>query len=156
MLVFTCWKGPGSNGAVMRALIIAAALLGLLLVAAGAAGGHNSVPLEATARWHSAFLYGFVHTVAAIIAAILPFRNWLQTAAGWAFILSVPMFSGVQIGKIMLGGIAMTPTPLDGLGFLVPAGGVAFIAGWLLMGLSAAMAERRDGDPRDEYPPNDR
>ena len=52
----------------MRALIIAASLLGLLLVAAGAAGGHNSVPLEATSRWHSAFLYGFVHALAAAIA----------------------------------------------------------------------------------------
>jgi uncharacterized membrane protein YgdD (TMEM256/DUF423 family) len=128
----------------MRALIVAAALLGLLLVAAGAAGGHALVPSEATVRWQSAFLYGFVHTLAAIIAAILPFRNLMQYAAGWAFILSVPLFSGVQIGKIMLGGIAATPTPLDAVSFLVPVGGVAFIAGWLLLGLSAAVAQRRD------------
>ncbi|MEQ1780180.1 MAG: DUF423 domain-containing protein [Hyphomonadaceae bacterium] len=127
----------------MRALIIAASLLGLLLVAAGAAGGHNSVPLEATSRWHSAFLYGFVHALAAAIAAILPFRSRLQYAAGWAFIVSVPMFAGVQIGKIMLGGIAMTPTPLDGLSFLVPFGGAAFILGWLLLGLSAALAPKQ-------------
>ena len=29
-------------------------------------------------------------------------------------------------------------------GFLVPMGGVAFIAGWLLLGLSAAIARRED------------
>lgn len=128
----------------MRALIIASALAGLLLVAAGASGGHSSVPLEAVTRWQSAFLYGFVHTLAAFGAALLPFDGWLKLAAGWAFIISVPLFSGVQIGKIMLGGIAMTPTPLDGLSFLVPVGGVFFILGWLLVGLSAAMARRPD------------
>lgn len=127
----------------MRALIIVASLLGLLLVAAGAAGGHALVPLEATARWQSAFLYGFVHVLAAALAAILPFRNWLQYAGGWAFVVSVPLFSGVQIGKIMLGGIAMAPTPLDGLSFLVPFGGAAFILGWLLLGLSAALAPKQ-------------
>jgi uncharacterized membrane protein YgdD (TMEM256/DUF423 family) len=128
----------------MRALIVAAALLGLLLVAAGAAGGHSAVPLEAAVRWQSAFLYGFAHTLAAMIAAILPFRNILQYVAGWCFVLSVPLFSGVQIGKIMLGGIAMTPTPLDAVSFLVPVGGVAFIAGWLLVGLAAAIARQPD------------
>jgi uncharacterized membrane protein YgdD (TMEM256/DUF423 family) len=128
----------------MRALIVAAALLGLLLVAAGAAGAHT-VPVDAGPRWQSALLYGFVHTLAAAIAAMLPFRSWLRIASGWAFIVAVALFSGVQIGKIMLAGIATGPTPLDSLGFLVPIGGVAFIAGWLLMGLSAAMAQR----PRD-------
>ena len=127
----------------MRALIIAASFLALLLVAAGAAYGHSVVPLESAGRWHSAFLYGFVHVLAAGFAAILPFRNWMQYAAGWAFVISVPLFSGVQIGKIALGGIAMTPTPLDGLTMLVPIGGAAFILGWLLGGLSAALAPRQ-------------
>jgi uncharacterized membrane protein YgdD (TMEM256/DUF423 family) len=37
----------------------------------------------------------------------------------------------------------MTPTPLDGLSFLVPFGGAAFILGWLLLGLSAALAPKQ-------------
>jgi uncharacterized membrane protein YgdD (TMEM256/DUF423 family) len=126
----------------MRALVIAASLLGLLLVAAGASGGHGNVPVEAMTRWQSAFMYGFVHTLAALLAAIMPFRNWMQIAAGWFFILSVVLFSGVQIGKIMLAGIALAPTPFDNVGFLVPAGGVAFITGWLMLGLSALMPPR--------------
>lgn len=137
----------------MRAIIVASALLGLLLVAAGAAGAH-AVPIEANRQWQSALLYGFVHTLAAIVAAILPFRNLLQFASGWAFVLSVLLFSGVQIGKIMLAGIPTVPTPLDNLTFLVPIGGIAFIVGWLLLGLSAAMSPgpRR---PADEDHPVD-
>lgn len=127
----------------MRALIVAAALLGLLLVAAGAAGAHT-VPIDAGPRWQSAILYGFVHALATAVVAILPFRSWLQIASGWCFVVAVVLFSGVQIGKIMLAGVSAGPTPLDTLGFLVPIGGVAFIAGWLMMGLSAAMARRRD------------
>lgn len=129
----------------MRAVVVAAALLGLLLVAAGAAGAHT-VPVDAGPRWQSALLYGFVHTLAAVVAVMLPFRSWLQIASGWAFVISVILFSGTQIAKIMLAGIPVGPTPLDSLGFLVPAGGVAFIVGWLLMGLSAATAQKRERD----------
>ncbi|MDP3493717.1 MAG: DUF423 domain-containing protein [Hyphomonadaceae bacterium] len=132
----------------MRSIIVAAALLGLLLVAAGAAGAHT-VPIDANRQWESALLYGFVHTLAAILAAILPFRSWLQIASGWAFVISVTLFSGVQIAKIMMAGIPVAPTPLDNLTFLVPVGGVAFIVGWLLLGLSAAMAPRQSAD-RDQ------
>lgn len=132
----------------MRSIIVAAALLGLLLVAAGAAGAHT-VPVDANRQWQSALLYGFVHTLAAIAAATLPFRSWLKIASGWAFVLSVTLFSGVQIGKIMMAGIPGAPTPLDNLTFLIPVGGVAFIVGWLLLGLSAAMAPRQSRDVAD-------
>ena len=127
----------------MRPLMIAAALTGLLLVAAGAAGGHT-VPVEAVSRWQTAFMYGYVHALGALLAAALPFRGWIHLAGGWAFIASVPLFSGVQIAKIMMGGIPMTPTPFDTLTFLVPVGGVFFIVGWLMIGLAAAMGPRSD------------
>ena len=125
----------------MRAIVVAAALLGLLLVAAGAAGAHT-VPIEATRQWDSALLFGFVHTLAAIVAATLPLRSMLQIISGWFFVVSVVLFAGVQIGKIMLAGIAAGPTALDGLTFLIPIGGIAFIVGWLLLGLSAAFAPK--------------
>ena len=133
----------------MRALIIGAALVGLLLVAAGAAGGHT-IALDMATRWQTAFMYGYVHVLAALVAALLPFQGWLAKAGGWAFLAGVPLFSGVQIGKIMLGGIALTPTPLDNLTVLVPFGGAAFILGWLMVGLSAAMAQRPDEADEDD------
>ena len=83
----------------MRALIVAASLLGLLLVAAGAAGAHT-VPIDAGPRWQSAILYGFVHALAAAVSAILPFRSRLQIVAGWCFVAAVVLFSGVQIGRL--------------------------------------------------------
>lgn len=132
----------------MRAIIVAAALLGLLLVAAGAAGAH-SIPIEATRQWESALLYGFVHTLAAIVAACLPFRSALKIISGWFFIASVVLFGGIQIGKIMLAGIPSHPTPLDGLTFLIPVGGVCFIVGWLLLGLTAAFAQRTGSQAGD-------
>lgn len=121
----------------MRGLVVAASLLGLLLVAAGAAGAH-SVPVDAGAQWQSAVTYGFVHTLATLAAALMPFRNRLQLASGWAFVAAVVMFSGVQMAKILWAGMmGVVATPLDPLSFLVPIGGMAFIAGWLLLGLSA-------------------
>ncbi len=127
----------------MRAIIVAAALLGLLLVAAGAAGAHT-IPIDATRQWESALLYGFVHAIAAIVAVTLPFRSTLKLISGWFFIVSVVLFAGVQIGKIMLAGIPTHPTPLDGLTLLIPIGGICFIVGWLLLGLTAAFAQRTD------------
>jgi uncharacterized membrane protein YgdD (TMEM256/DUF423 family) len=61
-------------------------------------------------------------------------------------IAGVLLFSGLQILTLVLGGIPMTPTPLDQLGFLVPAGGVAFISGWLLLGLSGLRPALSDED----------
>lgn len=88
----------------MRATVAAALFGSAVAVAAGAAGAHT-VPIDANKQWQAALLYGFVHTLAAVVAAIMPFRSRLQLASGWAFILSVVMFSGIQIGKIMLAGI---------------------------------------------------
>jgi uncharacterized membrane protein YgdD (TMEM256/DUF423 family) len=123
----------------MRALVVAASILGLLLVAAGASGAH-SIPIAEVRQWDNALLYGFVHTLAAIAAVLLPFRNRLQLASGWAFVAAVVLFSGEQIGKQLWAGMAgASSTPLDGLTMLIPIGGVAFIAGWLLMGLAALM-----------------
>lgn len=135
----------------MRIIVIAAALLGLLLVAAGAAGAHLA-PIEAGPRWQGAILYGFVHTLAALAAALLPFRSRLRLAAGWGFILGVALFSGVQIMTIMLAGPDGAPGPLDGFAMLVPLGGVGFIAGWLMLGLAAANADGRgqDEDSREQ------
>lgn len=121
----------------MRALVVAASVCGLVLVAAGAIGAH-AVPVEATGRWDGALLYGFVHTLAALVAALLPFRTRIQLASGWAFMAGVVLFSGVQIAKMM--SASNGASPFDALTMLVPVGGLAFMAGWLLLGLSALLS----------------
>jgi len=120
----------------MRTLGVAAAVCGLALVAAGAAGAHM-VPVEAAGRWDGALLYGFVHTLAALAAAFAPMRGRLSAASGWAFVLGVILFSGVQIARMMTASEGVSP--FDVLSVLVPVGGIAFMTGWVLLGLAALM-----------------
>ena len=123
----------------MKSLVIAASICGFLLVATGAIGAHM-IPVEAKDRWDGALLYGFVHTLAVLGAALLPVGGRLRLISGWAFFAGVVLFSGIQIAK------AMTATdgasPLDGLTMLVPVGGIAFMTGWLLLGASALLARK--------------
>jgi uncharacterized membrane protein YgdD (TMEM256/DUF423 family) len=114
-----------------------------MLVAAGAIGAH-AVPVEATGRWDGALLYGFVHTLAALGAALLPFRSRLQLASGWAFIAGVVLFSGVQIAKMLSASEGVSP--FDALTMLVPVGGLAFMSGWVLLGLSALLSRKAGQD----------
>ena len=51
------------------------------------------------------------------------------TAAGWCFIAGTILFSGSLY--------AMTFTGIRALGAITPLGGVAFIAGWLLLAVAA-------------------
>jgi uncharacterized membrane protein YgdD (TMEM256/DUF423 family) len=122
-------------------LVVVASVCGLALLAAGAAGAHM-VPVAAANQWDGALLYGFVHTLAALAAALGPMRGRLAVASGWAFLAGVVLFSGIQLAKMMVAG-AGGSSP-DALTMLVPVGGVAFMAGWLLLGLAALMQQRRE------------
>ncbi len=128
----------------MRALTVAAAICGLALVAVGAIGAHL-VPIEGRSRWDGALLYGFVHTLAALAVALLPMRGRISLGSGWAFIAGVLLFSGVQIAKAMTASDGVSP--LDGLTMLVPVGGIAFMAGWGLLGLAALLGGRVSEKP---------
>lgn len=120
----------------MKSLVIVAVVCGCSLVAAGAAGAHL-IPIEAAKQWDAALLYGFVHTLAALAAAFAPFPGRLSSASGWAFIAGVVLFSGIQIATMIAsGGGASAP---EALSMLVPIGGMAFMAGWLLLGAAALM-----------------
>jgi uncharacterized membrane protein YgdD (TMEM256/DUF423 family) len=121
----------------MRPLTVAAAICGLLLVAAGATGAHM-IPIENRGGWDGAILYGFIHTLAAVMAAFSPFRGEIRIAAGWSFIAGVVLFSGIQIVRLM------APGSLGFAGPLVPVGGIAFMIGWVLIGASAVLSRRYD------------
>jgi uncharacterized membrane protein YgdD (TMEM256/DUF423 family) len=127
----------------MRALVVAASVCGLLLAAAGAIGAH-AVPVEAASGWDSALLYGFVHTLAGLATALLPFRSRIQIASGWMFIAGVVLFSGVQIAKTLSASEGVSP--FAALTMLVPVGGLAFMSGWLLLGLSALLSRNAGQD----------
>jgi uncharacterized membrane protein YgdD (TMEM256/DUF423 family) len=154
----------------MRSLTVTAAVCGLLLVAAGAAGAHLVARSEAVAgvenmvvslwefpadRWNNAVLYGFVHTLAALFAARTSGRSVPGAISAWAFLAGVLLFSGAQIATLLHAGLAgvaapqpldQPPTPFDALAPLVPVGGLAFMAGWVLLGASALWPARTADD----------
>ncbi len=126
----------------MRALIIAAGILGFLLVLAAAGGAHLVVAEVRAAdpdsrllrQWDRAILFGLVHTLGALVcAAVAEGSRRLKLVSGWAFVGGVVLFSGVQVARI-----AGANLP----GVLVPIGGLSFLAGWLLLAASAAAAKR--------------
>jgi uncharacterized membrane protein YgdD (TMEM256/DUF423 family) len=131
----------------MRLLTFFAAICGLILTAMGAIGAHLIVPSGAGAAdplgaelalrsWNSAILFGFVHTLAALIAARTPRPGAANAAAGWLFLAGVALFSFSLILKAVL--LAQSPAgDFGGVTMLAPVGGIAFMLGWIGLGVSA-------------------
>lgn len=125
-----------------RALIALGALLGALGVAAGAFGAHGlegAVTPERLETFGTAARYHLIHALALVLvgtiglfasrtdATNLPSR-WLSFV-GYLFVGGVVLFSG----SLYL--LVLTDTPW--LGAITPLGGVCFIAGWLLLSITA-------------------
>ena len=111
-----------------RPLFIAAGLLGFSGVALGAFGAHGlKAVLEVagqTDNWGKAVFYQLVHAV-----ALLALANWPNQAIkriGTFWTVGVVMFSG-SLYWLALGG------PIKLLWPVTPLGGLALLAGWLLL-----------------------
>jgi uncharacterized membrane protein YgdD (TMEM256/DUF423 family) len=129
----------------MRFLLAAAALCGFALVGMGAVGAHMvAAGAIDGGRWNSAMLYGFVHTLAVVLALSVPLRSVARITAAGAFLAGVLFFSGVQIARLGWSGLndGSTLTPFDALSPLVPVGGLAFMAGWIALGVAALIGKR--------------
>ena len=154
----------------MKVLIIAAALCGLALSILGAVGAHlmagatveeafQSVEkLMQSGRWHqldtlawnSAMLFGLAHTLAALLATALPVRGSIASAAGWAFIAGTVLFSFTLMAKeILLARFMPAENPDNAIALynsitrVTPVGGMAFMAGWILL-IVAVLMKRRE------------
>ena len=114
-------------------------VLGALGVALGAFGAHglrarlDALPDGALRRgwWETAAHYHLIHALAIAVAGYLASRagGTLATLSGFSFGLGILLFSGSLY--------AMTLTGARGLGAVTPLGGLAFIAGWVLLAVSA-------------------
>jgi uncharacterized membrane protein YgdD (TMEM256/DUF423 family) len=114
-----------------RALLLTAAVFGAAGVALGALGAHGLAPRLGSAglaTWQTAVLYHLLHSVALLVLALAPPRPGILPA-GWAFAAGVLLFSG-SLYLLSLGGPGW-------LGPLTPLGGVAFIAGWMMLGVAS-------------------
>ena len=110
------------------------AISAFLAVAAGAFGAHalrDIVPLDRVAVWETAAQYQMYHALGLFAVAWAatrwpgPLLNW----SGWLLVAGTFLFSGSLY--------ALALTGVRWLGAITPLGGVAFLAGWLCLALSA-------------------
>ena len=118
----------------LRSFLMLAAFFGFTGVALGAFAAHglkNRLSADYLAIFHTGVTYQLVHTLAllcvALLATHIPGR--IVTWAGISFVIGIILFSG----SLYL----LTMTGIGKLGIITPFGGVAFLIGWLCLGLAA-------------------
>lgn len=118
----------------LRSFLMLAAFFGFTGVALGAFAAHglkNRLSADYLAVFHTGVTYQLVHTLAllgvALLATHIPGR--IVTWAGISFVVGILLFSG----SLYL----LTLTGISKLGIITPFGGVAFLIGWLCLGLAA-------------------
>lgn len=106
------------------------ALFGFLGVAAGAFGAHalsEQLPPDRLAAFETGARYQLVHAVGLMAIGItlhlFPHRNIVLS--GWAMCAGIVVFSG-SLYALALSGVRI-------LGAVTPIGGLALLAGWLLL-----------------------
>jgi uncharacterized membrane protein YgdD (TMEM256/DUF423 family) len=118
----------------LRGFLMLAAFFGFTSVALGAFAAHglkSRLSAEYLAIFHTGVTYQLVHTLAllgvALLATQIPGR--LITWAGASFAIGILLFSG----SLYL----LTVTGISKLGIVTPFGGLAFLVGWVCLGLAA-------------------
>jgi uncharacterized membrane protein YgdD (TMEM256/DUF423 family) len=108
-------------------LIVAAALSGVVAIAAGAFGAHGTSG-EARELLKTGGLYQMVHAIAAVALA--------GRARGAAWL----MLAGAAVFAASLYGLAMGAPRI--VGAITPVGGFGMIAGWIWLALRGGYAQR--------------
>jgi uncharacterized membrane protein YgdD (TMEM256/DUF423 family) len=107
-----------------------AACAGASAVLFGAFGAHalrGVLNTQASELWHTAVSYHMWHALALVIALGMG-RGRLGRSAALAFALGIVLFSG-SLYAMALGAPGWT-------GIITPFGGLSFILGWIMLGLS--------------------
>lgn len=109
----------------------------LLSVAAGAFGAHAlraRLSAELLAVFETAARYQMYHALAllGVARAVSRWPGALPQWSGWLFVAGTVLFSG-SLYALALSGVRW-------LGAITPLGGVAFLAGWLCLVLTARRA----------------
>ena len=118
----------------LRGFLMLAAFFGFTGVALGAFAAHglkNRLTPEYLAIFHTGVTYQLVHTLALLGIGLLAtqVQGRLITWAGASFAIGIVLFSG----SLYL----LTLTGVSKLGIITPFGGLAFLVGWLCLGLAA-------------------
>jgi uncharacterized membrane protein YgdD (TMEM256/DUF423 family) len=104
----------------------------------GAHGLRNRLDAYSMSVYEKAVFYHFIHAIGILVVALLARTEAITPAAqariGWLLLLGIVVFSG-SLYALALSGIRI-------LGAITPIGGVAFIAGWLLLAWEASRTQR--------------
>jgi uncharacterized membrane protein YgdD (TMEM256/DUF423 family) len=126
---------------IARNFVILAALFGFLGVAAGAFAAHGlSAYFDAHPgtedTFRTAVQYQMYHALALLAAAWLVERSPSRASrwAGWLFAVGIVLFSG-SLYVLSLFEVRV-------MGAVAPLGGLAFLAGWGCLGITAWRGER--------------
>lgn len=118
----------------LRGFLMLAAFFGFTGVALGAFAAHglkNRLTTDYLAIFHTGVTYQLVHALALFGVALLAtqVQGRLVAWAGVSFSVGILLFSG----SLYL----LTMTGVSKLGIITPFGGLAFLAGWVCLGLAA-------------------
>ena len=117
-----------------RLFFILGVVSAAIAVGTGAFGAHGlkaRVAPDMLAVWETASRYHMYHAFGLICAAWAASRwpTGAATASGWLFVAGTVIFSGSLY--------VMTLTGARWLGAITPIGGLAFIAGWIVLAWAA-------------------
>ena len=117
-----------------RVFFALGALMALVSVGFGAFGAHalqKTFGPGMAQVYETGARYQFYHALAllAVAYAVTRWQSPLIPLAGWLFVVGIVLFSG----SLYL----LSVTGIGALGAITPLGGLAFIAGWLLLAIGA-------------------
>jgi uncharacterized membrane protein YgdD (TMEM256/DUF423 family) len=114
----------------MSLWLLVAAVNGFLAVAAGAFGAHGlqgRLDAHALQIFETGARYHMYHALAMVLCGVLA-----MSRPGWTFQAGIVLFSGSLY--------ALALTDVKVLGAITPLGGLAFLAGWIWLAISALRA----------------
>ena len=117
-----------------RTFLFVGAILGFVGVALGAFGAHGlrgRLSPEMLAIFETGIRYHMYHALALVATSTVMTRldGRAVTLAGWCFTAGIFIFSG-SLYALALTGVTI-------LGAITPIGGLAFLAGWILLAVAA-------------------
>ncbi|WP_274364930.1 DUF423 domain-containing protein [Paenibacillus thermotolerans] len=122
-----------------RSFFTIGAFSALLCVALGAFGAHSlKLPEHYASIYQTAVEYHMAHSLALLVTAFAWEKAARKSFAQWAgrlFIIGIVLFSGSLY--------VLSITEIGVLGAITPLGGVAFLTGWALLGLSVHSARAK-------------
>ncbi|MCM3760005.1 DUF423 domain-containing protein [Alkalihalobacillus oceani] len=117
-----------------KIFLLLGSLLMALAVVIGAFGAHGlegRLSERMMKNYQTGVQYHMIHGIGLLLVGLVALKlahSSLLTGAGWSFIIGIVLFSGSLY--------AMALTGVTKLGAITPIGGLAFIIGWILLGIA--------------------